>query len=213
MQPAVSRATLLTVLLAGLCASVLPAQATVIYRCTDAKGAVTMQNDVPCAKGMKQETRSIGALPSLPPPARVAPPSVASPPPLGAFELVVGPQSTQLPASSIPEAERKPPPALFECKTWDEDVYLSDIGEPEPECVALTVVGIGGNPNIGAGEACEMRRAECAPVAAEALCQAWVRRVSEAEFRAKFASAEDDDPRKAEFERMAQLLADSDCNR
>ena len=200
-------------LLAGTIATALHAQGTVIYRCTNAAGEVTMQNDVPCAKGMKQQTRNVGTLPSLPPPSRAAPTPVASPPPLGAFELVVGPQSTQLPESTIPDAERKPPPALFQCKTWDEDDYLSENGEPEPECVGLTTIGIGGNPNIGAGAACEMRRAECGPVAPEALCQAWVRRVSEAEFRAKFASAADDDPRKAEFERMAQLLADSDCNR
>ena len=36
------------------------AQETVFYKCTDAKGNVSMQNGVPCAAGMKQEVRRIG---------------------------------------------------------------------------------------------------------------------------------------------------------
>lgn len=214
MRLAARRTALVAAWLAVLGTSALQAQGTVIYRCTDAKGAVTMQNDVPCAKGMKQERRTIGELPSAPPPSgQAAPAAATAPPPAAAFELVVGPQIDALPASAIPQAERKPPPALFQCKTWDEDVYLSENGEPDPECVPLTTVGIGGNANIGAGSACEMRRSVCTAVAADALCQAWVRRVNEAEFRAKFASADDGDPRKAEFERFAQILADSNCNR
>lgn len=214
MRPAARRTALVAAWLAVLGASALQAQGTVIYRCTDAKGAVTMQNDVPCAKGMKQERRTIGELPSAPPPSgQAAPAAATAPPPAAAFELVVGPQIDALPASVIPQAERKPPPALFQCKTWDEDVYLSENGEPDPECVPLTTVGIGGNPNIGAGSACEMRRAECAPVDAEGLCPAWRRHVGEAEFRAKFAGAGEGDPRNAEYERLAQVLADSDCNR
>ena len=37
----------------------------VIYRCTDASGALTVQNDVPCAKGSKQDKRVIEAAPSV----------------------------------------------------------------------------------------------------------------------------------------------------
>ncbi len=193
--------------------SALYAQDTVIYRCTDASGALTMQNDLPCAKGMKQEIRTISQLPTAPPPARVMPPpSSSAPPPIANFELVVGPQS-DLPASILPDADRKPPPALFQCKTWDEDAYLSENGEPDSECAPLTTVGIGGNANIGAGAACEMRRDECAPVAADTLCQAWGRQVGEAEFRWKYANAAVDDPRKAEYDRVAQLVADSNCPR
>jgi hypothetical protein len=46
------------------CASLLiiadaaPARAeVVIYRCTDASGAVSIQNDIPCPKGSKQPRR------------------------------------------------------------------------------------------------------------------------------------------------------------
>lgn len=200
----------LTLLLAVIPAA--HAQTTVIYRCTDAKGAVTMQNDKPCGPGMKQQTRNVGVLPTAPP--RTARPSAtpaAAPPVLGNFELVVGPQTTPLPAATTPEAERMPPPALFQCKTWDEDNYISENGEPEAKCVALATTGIGGNTNLGAGEACEMRHDECTPIAADALCQAWRRRVDETEFRWKYARANDGDVRKAEYDRLAKILAESNC--
>lgn len=207
------RGMLIATVLAATASPALYAQGSVIYRCTDASGALTVQN-APCAKGMKQEMRTMGALPSLPPPSgNIAAPVSNAPPAGAAFELVVGPHVDALPASTIPEAERKPPPALFQCQTWDEDVYLSEHGDPEPECAPLTTVGIGGNANMGAGAACEMRRTECTAIAAEGLCPAWRRRVGEAEFRWKFARAEDGDPRKVEYQRVAQALADSNCNR
>ena len=190
------------------------AQNTVIYRCTDAKGAVTMQNDKPCGPGMKQETRNVGVLPTAPPPmARENPAPAAAPPILGNFELVVGPQTTPLPAAITPEAERVPPPALFQCKTWDEDVFVTDNGEPEERCAPLATTGLDGNPDMAAGEACEMRTDECTPIVDDALCQAWRGRVDEAEFRSKFARAGDSKSRKAEYDRLAKILAESSCNK
>ena len=48
-------------------AAIMPtaaAQSVVIYRCTDGKGALTIQNGTPCPKGSKQERRVIEAAPS-----------------------------------------------------------------------------------------------------------------------------------------------------
>jgi len=189
------------------------AQQTVIYRCTDAKGAVTMQNDKPCAPGMRQEVRNVGALPTAPAPARKleAPTVPVGPPPGARFELVRGPVSEALPASSVPDAERKPPPPLFHCDTWDKDSYLSETAEPAPRCVPLQTVGIDGSSLLAGGDACEMKHDSCAALADVALCQAWRRRVDEAQFRMKFASAEERDARAAEYDRYAQALADSNC--
>lgn len=190
------------------------AQETVIYRCTDAKGAVTMQNDTPCAPGMKQTVRKIGTLPTAPAPppepARQLSPNL---PPAGAsFELVAGPQDEPLPASSIPTLERKPPPTLFQCTTWDNDGYLSENGEPEPTCTPLNTVGIGGNPRMGAGQACEMQRDQCESIAEERLCLEWKRNLDKAAFRAKYAGDDEAAQRKADHQRIAKLLADSSCN-
>lgn len=191
----------------------LQAQDSVIYRCTDASGALTMQNK-PCGPGMKQETRNVGILPTAPPPtAREKPAPAAAPPILGNFELVVGPQTTPLPPATTPEAEREPPPALFQCKTWDEDVFVTENGEPEARCAPLATTGLDGNPDMAAGEACEMRTDECTPIIDDALCQAWRGRVDEAEFRWKYARAGDSNPRKAEYDRLAKILAESSCNK
>jgi len=189
------------------------AQQTVIYRCTDAKGAVTMQNDKPCAAGMRQEVRSVGALPTAAAPTRKAEaPATPIGPPSGArFELVRGPVSQALPDSNVPEAERKPPSVLYQCETWDKDSYLSDIAEPEPRCVPLQTVGLDGSALLAGGEACEMKRDSCAALTDIALCRAWRRRVDEAQFRMKFAPDDERDGRKAEYDKYARALADSSC--
>ena len=43
---------------------------TVFYKCTDAKGQVSLQNGTPCAPGMKQEVRRIGEVKTVPVPAK-----------------------------------------------------------------------------------------------------------------------------------------------
>lgn len=195
-----------------LCCAPVLAQDTVIYRCTAANGAVTLQNDRPCPAGTRQEMRRVGALPAAPPPTAAAPATSRPPPPEAQFELVRGP--LQAPASPAPAADappRPPPPPLFLCRSWDNDDYFSDTATPEPRCVPLATVGIGGDPRLGAGSACEVRTDTCTAVPAGALCRAWRQRVDEAEFRWKFAGAGDTDPRKAEYERLAQVLRGSAC--
>ena len=201
--------------LLGLCGWLLAmhaphAQETVFYRCTDASGAVTMQNDKPCGPGMKQEIRRIGTVPTAPPPVRKEAPSAYVPPPAGMFELVVGPQQA-LPVSAVPEAERTPPPTLYQCRTWDEDDYIGDIAEPEPRCAPLQTTDASGDPNRGAGSACEMVRDTCTEASGEQLCAAWRRKVGEAEFRAKFADDRTRVSLTTEYERLAKILADSTC--
>jgi hypothetical protein len=189
------------------------AHATTIYRCTDANGNVTMQNDTPCAPGMKQEVRTIGALPTAPAPAaRPAEAPVSSGPPPGAqFELVRGPVDDTLPAASVPEAERKPPPPLFECRTWDEDRYVTESGTPETRCAVLNTVGLDGTSAMGAGQACEMKTDACVALEGPALCQAWQRRIDEAKFRMTFASDADKPARTAEYERQLAAYIDTTC--
>ena len=198
--------------LAGLlgCAG---AEATTIYRCTDAKGAVTMQNDKPCGPGMKQEIRTIGELPTAPAPAArpAATPVSSGPPPGASFELVRGPVTEALPAPSVPQAERKPPPTLFQCRTFDADTYLTESDTPESRCIALNTVGLDGTAAMGAGAACEMKQDTCTALDGPALCQAWQRRIDEAKFRMTFAADADKATRKAEYERQLASFVDSTC--
>ena len=53
------------------------AQGVVIYRCTDANGALTIQNDTPCPKGSKQDRRVMEATPAGSAPPFVPPPAYA----------------------------------------------------------------------------------------------------------------------------------------
>ncbi len=48
------------------------AQETIFYKCTDAKGNVSMQNGVPCGPGMKQEVKRIGEVKTVPVPVKKA---------------------------------------------------------------------------------------------------------------------------------------------
>ncbi|MFZ5635386.1 MAG: DUF4124 domain-containing protein [Pseudomonadota bacterium] len=180
-----------------------------IYRCVDPSGAVTLQNDVPCPKGSQQTVRRVGALPALPTlPASTAATKPAEPPPA----KPASPPKPPVEAPAVPPAPivRSPPPALFQCRTWDERDYLGDTAEPPATCVPLPTVGIDGSSTLAAGSACEMRQDACVAVAAEQLCAAWKKRVDEAEFRWKFGGARND-ARKAEYERVARIYRESTC--
>jgi len=175
------------------------AQETVFYKCTDAKGNVSMQNGVPCAAGMKQEVKRIGEVRTVPVPAKK--PAVAeapeAKPEYGEFVMVRGPEVKRAPA---PEAAALPaPPALFQCRTWENKDYLGETGTPEPTCAALQVTGIDGSAALGMGSACEMKYDTCTAIPAEQLCAAWYRHLDDAEFKLKYAG---DDSRPAATSRV-----------
>lgn len=169
-----------------------------IYRCVDPSGAITLQNDVPCPKGSQQTLRKVGVLPTLPaPPAPVVkPPAVAPPVP---------------PAPPAPEpVVRTAPPALFQCRTWDERDYPGETAEPPSTCAPVQSIGIDGSTELAAGTTCEMRQDTCTAVPAEQLCASWKKRVDEAEFRWKIGGSRNDD-RKAEFDRLSKIYRESIC--
>lgn len=97
--------------------------AVTIYRCTDAQGRLTLR-DTPCAKGERQDTRSMLRPKDAPPPPPEPPPAAsraaantAQPPP----QIVIV----------------QPPRPLYECVTPDQDRYLSDTPEGNPRWVPL----------------------------------------------------------------------------
>jgi hypothetical protein len=106
---------------------------------------------------------------------------------------------------------RPPPPALYECTTRDRDSYVSEDADPPPRCVPLRTVGLDGNPNTGAGQACEVQRDTCARVPDGALCTAWRRRLGETEVAWRFGKPENADRNRAEFDRVQKILDASDC--
>ncbi|GAB3736184.1 hypothetical protein GCM10028862_20610 [Luteimonas pelagia] len=184
-----------------------------IYRCTDATGAVTIQNDTPCPKGARQTVQVIDPPPALP--AYV--PRIERMPDIVAVEQAARDAALEarledeVPAP-VPEGERTPPPPLYQCRTWDDETYLTDSTTPTERCAPLQLVGLDGRPLRGSAGACEKRVDTCAAIPEENLCRSWRRRVDEAEFRWKFAGARDDD-RRVEYEKWAAILANSTCDK
>jgi len=188
-----------------------PAQDTVFYKCTDAKGRVSMQNGTPCAPGMKQQIKRIGEVRTVPVPADKPRPEAPAPAPLlGDFVLVSGPNMKRTPA---PEAAAlPPPPPLFQCKTWEGNDYLGDVDNPPARCMPLQVTGIDGSFALGAGEACEMKPDTCTAVPADSLCEGWLRRLDEADFKRKYAGSDNESDRQAAFESIDAKVKASQCS-
>jgi hypothetical protein len=198
------------------------AEEVVFYRCTDADGALTMQN-MPCPKGSKQEKKVMQSVSTVPmgSPAKAASsstrPAASARAPESAEATPIVPAAPP-PAESIAEAtveptveQRLPPPVLFQCTTYDKDSYITESDEPQSRCVPLRTVGLDGNPQTGAGEACEMMRDRCARVADGALCEAWKKRVGETEVAARFARPGNEARNNAEFERTKKIYRESAC--
>jgi len=200
------------------------ADEVVFYRCTDASGALTMQN-MPCPKGHKQEKKVMQSVSTVPMGSATStkpPPSGATratPPPASAPSVAVpivpavpAPAEAGLDVSAGPSAEKRlPPPVLFQCTTYDKDTYITEDEEPQSRCVALRTVGLDGNPQTGAGEACEVMRDQCARVPDGALCEAWKKRVGETEVAARYARPGNEAKNKAEFERTQKIYRESTC--
>lgn len=187
------------------------AQETVFYKCTDAKGATSLQNGTPCATGMKQEIRRIGEVRTVPVPEKKEPAEAAKVAPVyGDFVMVAGPNMKRKPA---PESAKLPaPPALFQCRTWDGNDYLGEEEKPAPRCAPLEVVGIDGSQSSGLASACEMRNDTCTAIPEEGLCDAWLRRLDDAEFKLNYASNDNRRERQSAFDDIDAKVKASKCS-
>ncbi|GAB3346733.1 DUF4124 domain-containing protein [Lysobacter tyrosinilyticus] len=197
------------------------AQGVVIYRCTDASGALTIQNGTPCPKGSKQERRVMEAAPTSAPPPFVTSPTPTTPvhvPPALRTPPVAprpaAPEPEQEPETTITDEDRLPPPWLYECRTSDNDTYLSEDGEPKPRCVTLNTTGLGGVIEGGNNTAaCEMKIDQCQRVPDGALCDAWHRRLRAAESALRFGASEDRAKAQAEVQRLTRAVRESTCGK
>lgn len=198
----------------------LPATAAevVFYRCTDASGALTVQN-MPCPKGMQQRTRVMQAVaaptPALAPPAtttNTTAPAASDPAatvPAATMERLYAAPQAAAPIPAKPAPITLPP--LFECKQRDGATYMSETAEPEAHCVTMQVTGLDGNPRTAAGDACEVFRDSCTAVEPEQHCASWQRRIADARTASQLTSLAQAPARRQEYERLKALLDASDC--
>jgi len=128
----------------------------------------------------------------------------------GDFVMVSGPNMKRAPA---PESAGLPaPPPLFQCRSWDGNDYLGEQEKPAPRCAPLQVVALDGSASLGMASACEMRDDTCTAVAAEGLCDAWLRRLDEAEFKLRYASDDNRRERQAAFDAIDAEVKASRCS-
>lgn len=208
--------SLLLLIALALQLEVAPAQGVVIYRCTDAAGALTIQNDVPCPKGSKQEKRVVQpaqtvAAPPLPVTAPAVPVVVTPPPPIPSSMPAPAPVPDLPPPPPIADADRLPPPPLYQCNTYDKDSYLSETIVETPRCIPLETKGIDGSDALGAGAACQMVTDQCQRVADAAACESWRKYLKEIEASWRFGRAEEKEGHQADFRRVSEMLRDSTC--
>lgn len=192
------------------------AEEVVFYRCTDAAGALTVQN-MPCPQGQKQEKKvmqGIATVPMAPAAPRTLSPVPAAPAP-APTAAASSPQTATAAAPAAPaaidDAKRLPPPILFQCTTRDNERYVTEDSEPQSRCIAMRTVGLDGNPQGGAGQACEVVKDMCARVPDESLCDAWKKRRDETEVAWRFARPENIEKNKTDFDRVDRIVDESTC--
>lgn len=207
MHARMPTATILLLALVAPLSSAPAADQVVVYRCTDKAGHVTIQNDVACPAGDRQQKQVIDAPPALP---AYVPREVRMPQVVANEQALVDRQIAAAVPAAVPETERTPPPALYQCSTWDGQDYLTENETPAQRCAPLRVVGLDGASVPSAARACEQVTDQCAVVPEDQLCRSWQRRVSEAEFRWRFAGGHDG-AKRLEYETLAATLANSTC--
>lgn len=194
-----------------LSAAPLGAGEIVFYRCTDAAGALTLQN-MPCPKGVTQEKKVMQPVSTIPMGAAATSPAV-EPGPRTADAAAAATPADPPTAADTPASGHAtlPPPNLYQCTTHDKDTYITESDQPQSRCVALRTVGLDGNPDTGAGQACEVIRDTCARVPDAELCDAWRKRLGETEVAWRFARPGNAAANEAEHLRVQRILAETAC--
>ena len=191
------------------------AQQVVIYRCTDASGALTVQNDEPCPAGSREERAIIEPPPPMPvyvPQAPAPAPVTSSATQAAAAATPAVPERPEAPAPArIADADRLPPPPIFRCHTPGNDRYISEDAEPKPRCVPLQTVGINGDPSLGAGAACEWQYDRCERIPDGEACDGWRQRGREIESTWRYARGDARAPLQDAFARVSTILSDTTC--
>lgn len=205
-----------------LSTTTLSAAEVVFYRCTDAAGELTLQN-MACPKGSTQEQRVMQpvttvpmgvanrALPAPTPVAAAAASAPAATEATLATVVVIGHADAPEAPTPRSDAPLLPPPNLFQCTTHDRTTYIIESNEPQSRCVAMRTVGLDGNPDTGAGQACEVFRDTCARVPDVDLCGAWRKRLGETEVAWRFARPGNASANEAEHVRVQRILAETSC--
>ncbi|WP_374602096.1 DUF4124 domain-containing protein [Arenimonas sp.] len=169
------------------------AQDITVYRCTDASGRVSLQ-DEPCPAGQAQQQRSM-VQPKDPPPRPAGPAPAAS--------ALPSPPPSPVPA---PAPLYLPPPPIYQCTTYDGDTRFSENPDPNPRCVPLAVLGYDAGPF---GAACRWVEDSCVRLDDASACEVLREKLDEAESDALHAFSDTAAYRDSEVLRLKQIVRES----
>ncbi len=164
-----------------------------VYRCQDAGGRVTLQ-DEPCTAGQSQSERRM-VRPRDPSPqsttatAAVAP-APAEPPP---------------PAPPLPY----PPPPLFQCTDYDGEVRYSEDYDPNTRCVPLPVLGYDVRGSAQGAASCRWVSESCLRLDDDSACGQFKARLKVARSNALHAFSDTAAFRKSEVTRLERIVDES----
>ncbi len=176
--------------------SALAAESVTVYRCTSAKGAVSLQDD-PCPKGAVQSTRQMQR--PVDAPTRTVAPAPAKPAPLPAAS-----------ADLRPDFAPPPPPPLYQCTSYDGITRDSEVYDPNPRCEPLALY----YPDARyltpeqAG-LCRWVRDSCVRLSDAAACVRFKQMKRDASSAAMHAFSDTAAYRKSELERLTQIIDES----
>ncbi len=194
------RLTALALLLFLSPGCVSAADPVTVYRCTDAKGAVSLQDD-PCPKGAVQSTRQMQR--PVDAPARSAAPAPTKPAASPAAALAPPPDDVR------PDFA-PPPPPLYRCTSYDGITRDSEVYDPNPRCEPLALY----YPDARyltpeqAG-LCRWVQDSCVRLSDAAACERFKQKKQEAGSAALHAFSDTAAYRKSELERLTQIVEES----
>lgn len=182
-----------SLLLVALCLNTVNAATTnavTVYRCTDAKGNVSIQ-DVACAPSNSQQVSKMFK------PKDTVAPKPAIPPTSPTTQIIFSaPEPINYP--------KRPAPDLYQCTDFEGKVRESEFYDPRPRCVPLWVQGYQSPTH-----ACSWVEDACYRYEGKQLCERWIAKQKQAVLNADRPSAENTDFKKAEAARLTQIVKDS----
>ena len=197
MRPSLCTCWIATLLLAGQPNARAADSTVTIYRCVDAKGRVSLQDD-PCPKDSAQESARSMVRPQDPPtrPAsNQTPPATVTPAP---------------PETGIPYEPPPPPPPMYQCTSYDGIVRESEVYDPNPRCEPLAFF----YPNArhltpAQAGACRWIEDSCVRLSDEQSCALFRQKKKEAASALLHTFSDTEAYRKSELQRLTQIVDES----
>ena len=174
--------TTVACLLLALAGSAGGSDTVTVYRCVDAKGRVTLQDD-PCPAGTQSSTRQMQRPKDAP--ARPAPTATTKPPPGLA------------------------PPPMYRCTSYDGIERYSESYDPNPRCEPMVLYYDPRQLGPELSRACQWVEDSCVRLTDEAACEVWKKKRKEAQSASLHAFSDTASYRKSEVERIGQIVDES----